>query len=225
MSAISLPRPMTIRWSAVMRHLAHQVAGDEDGAALAARCCMKLRIHRMPSGSSPLTGSSNISTCGSPSSAAAIPSRWRHAEREPLDPLARHRRSCPVSSSTSPTRSRGMPLLWASAEQVAAGRPARRARPWRRAARRPRAAGRAASTYGRPLTSAVPAFGRSRPEDQPHRGGLARAVRPEEPGHRAGLDGEGQVVDRDLVAVALGQAARLDHELSRRWLPMSTAQR
>ena len=33
-SAISRPRPMTTRWSAVSSQLAHQVAGDEHGAAL-----------------------------------------------------------------------------------------------------------------------------------------------------------------------------------------------
>ena len=35
------------------------------------------RTQRMPGGSSPLVGSSRISTSGSPSSAAAIASRWR----------------------------------------------------------------------------------------------------------------------------------------------------
>ena len=43
------------------------------------------RIQRMPSGSRPLAGSSRISTCGSPSIAAAMPSRWLHAQRVALE--------------------------------------------------------------------------------------------------------------------------------------------
>jgi hypothetical protein len=48
-------------------------------------------------------------------------------------------------------------------------------------------------------------------EDQPHGGGLAGAVRPEEAGDRARLDSEGQMVDCQLVPVALGEVVRLDH--------------
>ena len=71
----------------------------------------KPRSQRMPSGSRPLAGSSRMSTCGSPSRAAARPSRWRMPMRVaagPLagrgrdadqlehlvDPLARRRRRC-----------------------------------------------------------------------------------------------------------------------------------
>jgi hypothetical protein len=49
------------------------------------------------------------------------------------------------------------------------------------------------------------------PEDQPHRGGLARAVRAEESGDHAGLDRAGQVVDCTGSAEHLGQARKLDH--------------
>ena len=48
-------------------------------------------------------------------------------------------------------------------------------------------------------------------KDEPHGGGLARAVRPDEPCHLPGLDREGQVVHRRLAAVDFGQIARLDH--------------
>src|SRR5262249_35017054 len=49
------------------------------------------------------------------------------------------------------------------------------------------------------------------PEYQPHRGRLARAVGPEEPGDPARLDGERQMVHGHLRAEALGQVASLDH--------------
>ena len=48
-------------------------------------------------------------------------------------------------------------------------------------------------------------------QDQPHGGGLARAVRPEEPCHPARFDREGQVVYGRLAAVDLGQILRFDH--------------
>ena len=56
----------------------------------AASDLIRLRIHRMPSGSSPLTGSSNIRICGSPSSAAAMPSRCRMPSENPLVRLDGH---------------------------------------------------------------------------------------------------------------------------------------
>jgi hypothetical protein len=42
-------------------------------------------------------------------------------------------------------------------------------------------------------------------------GRLARAVRAEEAGHDAGPDAERQLVDGELVAVALGDVVDLDH--------------
>ena len=71
--------------------LAHQVAGDE--APRGPRRPVRRnrpRIHTMPSGSSPLTGSSSISTGGSPSSAAAMPSRWRMPRENPPTRLRGH---------------------------------------------------------------------------------------------------------------------------------------
>ena len=111
-SRMRRPRPITIRWSAVsaislMRWLDTRMVRPS-----AARARMRLRTQTMPSGSSPLTGSSNISTAGSPSRAAAMPSRCP-IPRE--NPLARRRAtdSRPTISSTSFTRLAGMPLLWA----------------------------------------------------------------------------------------------------------------
>ena len=47
-------------------------------------------------------------------------------------------------------------------------------------------------------------------QDHPHRGGLARTVRAEEPGHQPRPDGEAQVIDGRGRAVALGEVARFD---------------
>ena len=77
-----------------------------------ARAFIRFLIHRMPSGSRPLTGSSNISTLGSPSMVAAMPRRWLMPRENPLDRFfATSVR--PTSSSTSPTRRLGRLLVWA----------------------------------------------------------------------------------------------------------------
>ena len=56
-----------------------------------------------------------------------------------------------------------------------------------------------------------PAGGRrGQAQDDPHGGGLARAVRAEEAGHVPGLDREAQVVDRGDRAEPLGQPGHLD---------------
>src|SRR5262249_39068234 len=68
-------------------------------------------------------------------------------------------------------------------------------------------------------------------EDEPHRGGLACAVRAEEAGHGARAYGECELVDRRGRAEALGQVLDLDHGLfgvknlvdSRRQSRMTTA--
>ncbi len=74
---------------------------------------MRLRIHKMPSGSRPLMGSSNITVWGSPSRAAAMPRRWlipseKVPTRLPATSLS------PTMSSTWLTRWRAMPLLSAN---------------------------------------------------------------------------------------------------------------
>jgi hypothetical protein len=77
----------------------------------AASDLIRLRIHKMPSGSSPFTGSSNIRICGSPSSAAAMPSRCRMPSENPQMRLPAASVS-PTMPSTSSTRRRPMPLVW-----------------------------------------------------------------------------------------------------------------
>src|ERR1700744_3320614 len=47
------------------------------------------------------------------------------------------------------------------------------------------------------------------------RGGLARAVGPEQAEHLAALDGEGDAVDRAGITIGLGEVLRRDHDLGR----------
>ena len=119
MSASSWPRPITIRWSAVSAISLIRWLETKTVRPSAASCFIRLRTQRMPSGSRPLTGSSKSSTCGSPSSAAAMPRRCPMPSEKPLERFAAT--SCsPTTPSTSSTRRAGMPESWASAEQMAA---------------------------------------------------------------------------------------------------------
>ena len=111
-SATIRPRPMTTRWSAVsssslIRWLETRIARPS-----AASPRRYPRIHRIPSGSRPFTGSSKISTGGSPSIAAAMPSRCRMPSENPPARL-RAAEVSPTWSRTSPTRRAGRPLLCA----------------------------------------------------------------------------------------------------------------
>src|SRR5664279_6450610 len=121
-SAINLPRPITMRWSAVSA--ISDSRWDETKTVLpcAARFLMKVLTQKMPSGSRPLTGSSNSSTCGSPRSAPASPSRcFMPSENLPAARLATL--LSPTMSSTSSTLDTGilldaaMNLRWERAER------------------------------------------------------------------------------------------------------------
>ena len=107
---------MTIRCSAV-RAISF-IRCEETNTVLpsAARSRSSARIQRMPSVSRPLTGSSRITVWGSPSSAAAMPSRWpMPREKPPARRRATSRR--PTASITSSTRERPMPQVWAIASR------------------------------------------------------------------------------------------------------------
>ena len=73
---------------------------------------MNVRTQRMPSGSSPLTGSSSISTGGLPSIAAAMPSRCVMPRENPPARLLATSRN-PTRSRTSSARLAGRPWVWA----------------------------------------------------------------------------------------------------------------
>ncbi len=115
----------------------------------------------MPSGSRPLNGSSSMTTGGSPSSAAAIPRRWRMPSEKP-PALRRAAAPRPACSMTSSTRRAGTPCEWASHSR------------WLRAVRlgcsaeasssAPRCrSGRRRVRYGTPPTRAFPSSAASRP--------------------------------------------------------------
>ena len=129
----------------------------------AARPRRKSRSQRMPSGSSPLAGSSSTRIRGSPSSAAARPSRWVMPSEKPPE----RRRAAPprsTSSSSSSARDSGIPPSAASTRR------------WLRAVR---AGCEAASSmtptcvsgseswaYGRPWMVALPVVGVTRPTSE-----------------------------------------------------------
>ena len=76
-SAITRPRPATTRWSAESCSSLIRWLDTSTARPSAASDFRNPRIQTMPSGSMPLNGSSIITTGGSQSSAAAIPSRCR----------------------------------------------------------------------------------------------------------------------------------------------------
>ena len=202
-SASTLPRPMTTRWSAVSAISDMRWLDTKTVRPSAASCRARLRTQRMPSGSRPLTGSSRTTTGGSPSSATAMPSRWP-MPRENLPTRWPATDSRPTRSSTSSTRDCREAVADGEPAQVVAGRATRvqGARLQQRAHLAERGGG---------VGVAVPVDGHAagaravQAEDHPHRRRLAGAVRAEEAGHAAGLDGEGDAVDGGLLAVGLGE--------------------
>ena len=117
-SASSRPRPITTTWSAVRAISPIRWLETSTVRPSAASDRSRSRTQRIPSGSRPLTGSSSSSTSGSPSSAAAMPSRWPMPS-ENLPARRPAASASPTSPSTSSTRERGMPLLAASARRWA----------------------------------------------------------------------------------------------------------
>ena len=121
------------------------------------------RIQRIPSGSSPLAGSSRISTSGSPIRALAIPSRWRIPSEYWRTRFFAADLSSPTSPSRSSTRVSSTPIVWA--EIASASRP-RRPACWAEASsstptRRP---GLGSRRYSPPSTAALPESGRANPQ-------------------------------------------------------------
>ena len=185
-SAISRPRPMTIRWSAVSSSSLIRWLETSTARPSAASDRSRPRIQTMPSGSSPLTGSSNISTGGSPSSARGDARAAGACRARSRRPGGAPPRPGPTWSSTSSTRARRRSRCCGPATAGGRGRGGSGAPPRRRAARRPASAAcEGARTAGRrPARS--PGVGRVQPEDHAHGGGLAGAVGADEAGDLAG---------------------------------------
>jgi hypothetical protein len=115
-SAISSPRPTTMRCCAVNAISLIRCEETNTVRPSAARPFRRLRTQRMPSGSRPLIGSSSTIVCGSPSSAEAMPSRCPMPRENPPARLRATSRN-PTSSMTSATLDFGTPLVWASASR------------------------------------------------------------------------------------------------------------
>ena len=115
-SAISLPRPMITRCSATALISVIRWEETKTVRLCAASSASSPRIHRMPSGSRPLTGSSSITISGSPSSAPAMPSRC-DMPRENVPALRFATEVRPTRSRVSSTRLIGMPVVVATASR------------------------------------------------------------------------------------------------------------
>ena len=207
-SAITLPRPTITRWPAVSCSSPIRWLDTSTARPSAASARRNPRIQMMPSGSMPLNGSSNITADGSPSIAAAIPSRWRIPSEYP--PALRRAADCiPVCSITASTRRAGRPWELGQPEQVVAAGAAglqrrgvqQRAQPGQRPAEGP---------VGPPADQRAAFVGGVQAEDHPHRGGLARAVRADEPGHLPRRHGKRHPVQRHGGPEPLAQAVDFD---------------
>ena len=209
-SAMSLPRPITIRWSAVFSISDIRWLDTNTVRPSAASALHQVADPQDALGSSPFTGSSNIRIAGSPSSAAAMPSRWPMPSEKPLRPLPGHAAEADELEHLADPAS-GQVVGLRQAQQVVVGAAAAVHRLARPAARRPRASGRRAAANGLPLIVTVPAVGRSRPR-------ISRmvVVLPAPFGPRKPVIFPGSTVnDRSstavVVAVPLGEASCLDH--------------
>ena len=204
-----LPRPITIRWSAVtaislIRWLDRKTVRPSE-----ARYLTRLRTQTTPSGSRPLTGSSRMTVCGSPEQRRGDPQPLSHAEREAADLLLGHvgqaRHFDDLVHALLGNAVRG-----GHGQEVVVGRTAgvdglgvqqgadvaqRRGVPGERDAVDGDRARR------RPV----------QPHDHAHGGGFAGSVRAQEAGDPAGFDSEVDSGDGGLFAVDLGQASCFDH--------------
>ena len=208
-SAMMCPLPMTSRWSAVwaislMRWLDRNTVRPSD-----AKDFIRLRIHTIPSGSRPLMGSSNITVSGSPSRAAAIPSRWLMPSEKVPSRLAGD-----VGEPDEFEHLADPPAV----DAVAIGEPSEVVGGGPATVDGLGVEQRAQGSEGvgqLPVRSAVDADGACgrcvQAEDHPHGGRLAGAVWTEEAGHSARPDDKGDFVDRNRLAVALGEVVCLDH--------------
>ena len=202
------PRPTTTRWSAVSCSSLIRWLDTSTARPWAASDRRNPRIHTMPSGSMPLNGSSIISTGGSPSSAAAMPSRCRMPRENP--PALRRIAGLQPGLLDHLVDPLGVQALGVGQpQQVVAGAAARLQRGGVQqrpdmAQRVPQARVRLAADQRGALVGGVQA------EDHPHGGGFPGAVRADEAGHLARGDGERHPVQGQHRPEPLAQAADFD---------------
>ncbi len=182
---MSLPRPMTMRWSAVDRHLGEKMAGDEHRAPLVGE-----RAHQG----------------ADPEDALRVETVHRLVEEQHLG-VAEHRRGDaealghaegerpralagdagePDALEHRRRRGRGRCRCSGRGRAGGCGRSVRGAPPWRRGARRRCAAAAGVARSGRPPIVTEPEVGVVESEHHAQGRRLARTVGAEEPGHPPG---------------------------------------
>ena len=162
MSASSWPRPITIRWSAVSAISLIRWRGDEDRTALG-----RERLHQVAHPEDAL-GVEAVDRLVEEQHLGVAEQRGgdaeplAHAEREALGALPGHVLEADDAEHLVHPAGRDAGQL-GQAQQVVAGAAGRRARPWRRGARRPGGARSAACGRGSRRSSPGPEVGLSRP--------------------------------------------------------------
>ena len=172
---------------------------------------MIARTSSRPTGSRADVGSSRITRAGSPSSAAASPRRCcMPFEKPPVRSSARSARpASPRTRSIScpPALRRQARQLGVQHQDLVGREPGLVAEQLGEVADAP---ARLAVPDRSPEHLAVARGPPRQPEEQLDGGGLARAVRPEEAEHLAGLDAQVERLEPDGVPVHLAQALGLD---------------
>ena len=187
------------------------MGGDEDGAALAGQAAAGLSHPLDALGIQAVDGLVEQKHAGVAQESGGDAQALAHAQGEALDTLLGHRGQAGDLQDLVDSLG-GDAVGGGQLTQVAAG-----------AARSVQALGVQQGAYlaqgsgqlsvGVPVDGDRATGGLVQTHDHAHRGGFAGPVGAQETGHRAGLHGEGDVVHRGLVTVALGEIDCLDHDV------------
>ena len=207
-SASSRPRPITTRCSAVRAISLIRWEDTNTVRPSAARERNRFRIHKMPSGSRPLMGSSRIKMAGITQQGGGQPEALSHPQREPAGPLGRHRGEADqIQDRVDAALVDAVGQRQAAQMVLGAAAGVERFGVQQRAdfEQRPAVVGERP-----PVDQRRTRRGIVEAEDHAQGGGLARPVGSEEPGDHARVHVEAEMVDGDGLAVALGQLPYLD---------------
>ena len=206
--ASTRPSPMTTISSAVWATSASTWLESSTVPPAAAKSRSVCRSQRMPSGSSPLDGSSSTRISGSPSSAPARPRRWRMPwEKPPMRRLAAS--ASPTWSSTAAdARSRYVQGAGQHREMTGGGPAGVPDVGVEQSADEAARIGQIAVAAGAEECATGCWF--HEPEQRAERRGLAGAVGAEEADDRSALHAEADVADGVVVAVGLGELVDRD---------------
>ncbi|SFY53584.1 hypothetical protein STEPF1_06867 [Streptomyces sp. F-1] len=196
------------------RHLAHQVRGDEDRTALGGERLHQVAHPEDALGVEAVDRLVEQQHLGVAEQRGGDAEALAHAEGEALGPLLRHVLEADDAEHLVHPAGRDAGQLGEAQQVVAGGAAAVHGLGVEQRAD-------LAGCVGQPAVGVAADGHRAgrgvvQPEDHPHGGGLARAVRPEEAGHGTRPHLEGKVVHSGLVAVPLRQAYSLDHARTHR---------